>query len=102
MKQTSTSIACTLNDSDMQNRLKIIHEKILSQVIDSVELEHGQQLSFLGGNALRADIETFIELEKQCCAFLNFDLSESKADNQLILRITGPGGTKEFLTEVLS
>lgn len=102
MTQGTTAIACTLKDSDMRNRLKMVHEKLLPHVIARAKLEHGQQLTFLGGHELRPKLEAFIEFEKRCCSFLDFELSESSEANRLILQITGPEDTKGFLAEGLT
>ena len=102
MVDTNSHIACTLTDSKMRSRMKMVHEKLLIHVVDRVEFDNGQRLSFLNKPDLRTELEAFIKFENQCCSFLEFKLWESKEGNQLVLDITGPEGAKAFIAEALS
>jgi hypothetical protein len=39
--------------------------------------------------------------ERECCPFLAFELVAKPNQGPLIVRVTGPAGTKEFLRTIL-
>ncbi len=39
----------------------------------------------------------FIQLERQCCPFLRFQLTVEPGGGPIWLELTGPPGTREFL-----
>ena len=41
-------------------------------------------------------VAELIAAERQCCPFLTFDVAAQPIAGPLILRVTGPSGTKEF------
>lgn len=102
MAQTNPDIACTLNNNDMRSRIKIIRQTLLPHVTNRVELSNGQQLSFFNKSSLKTELETLIQLENQCCSFLDFKLSEGKNGDQLVLEVTGPKAAKILIEEVFS
>ena len=98
MVQTNSGVACLLTSSKMRERLSMIRKNISTHLLDKLELDDGYKLRFMPGAELREDIELLIELEAECCAFLNFDLSES--EDKLILLVTGPVSAKTLIAEV--
>lgn len=55
----------------------------------------------LEGNILEQLI-TIIELERNCCPFLNFELSLRAGEGTVSLALTGPEGTKEALKSLFN
>lgn len=94
-------IACTLTTEELATRKLDIRKTLLTQVQESNPLTSGQQLIFPNADDVRQNIAAFIAAEQQCCSFLNFELSELSGSNQLSLDITGPEGTKEFISKVM-
>jgi hypothetical protein len=43
-----------------------------------------------------------IDLERQCCPFLRFELKVLPANGPIWLELTGPEGTRDFLRTVLN
>ncbi len=92
-------IACTLNKVALKKRKKQIRETLLSQTTEIKELEDGYQLVFLKQDTIKDNILLFIEAEKKCCSFFNFELDDLTDAQQLTLNITGPEGVKTFITQ---
>ena len=90
-------IACTLTARELQERRETILRKVRHAVLDVRELEDGYAYSFpLDGEWLR-ELAAMIDLERQCCPFLSFRLTVEESKRLLLLEMTGPEGTKDFL-----
>jgi len=100
MVQNNSQLACTLTNSEKRERLSLIRKKLSTHLLDKLELDAGYAFHFSSSLELRADIELLVELEKQCCAFLDFDLSER--DDRFVLSVTGPVSAKTMLAEVFA
>jgi len=48
------------------------------------------------------EIVSVIEAERECCRFLKFGLTLEPDGGPLLLEVTGPEGTQEFLLSLLS
>lgn len=62
--------------------------EIVPQVLSVASFTNGLRLEFASSDELRNLVEEFISLEKGCCSFLTFSLSEPLKD--LVLLIQGP------------
>jgi hypothetical protein len=88
-------IACTLTSAELQERRRTVLEKVRSAVIETVELKNGYAFSIPVD--WFAEVARLIELERQCCPFLNFNLNVAAGAGLIRLELTGPEGTKQFL-----
>jgi hypothetical protein len=43
------------------------------------------------------DVARFVANERKCCPFLTFELTVAPPDGAVVLRLTGPEGTRAFL-----
>jgi hypothetical protein len=48
------------------------------------------------------DVARFVRNERRCCPFLSFDLTLPAGRDTLVLALTGPDGTRDFLNMELS
>ncbi len=99
MNQISTNISCTLKANEFQDRLKMIREKVIPCASNIEELKNGYRLSFSSTPKLRLKIEQFVNLEKHCCGFLNFDLLKENRDDQFLLEVTGSQEAKAYIQQ---
>ena len=65
------------------------------------DLDSGYALRFAPEDAVLPDLATLIELERQCCPFLRFELKVLPASGPIWLELSGPEGTREFLRTIL-
>ena len=91
-------IACTLQPGDYRERLAWIatlaREGLLGTSRDDLRLELRYAPNV--GNRVRE----MVDKEQQCCAFLNFDVSET--DEGVRLTITAPERAREVADEIFA
>jgi hypothetical protein len=75
-------------------------QRVRAAALEVKELNDGFAYRFPIGESLLADLSSLIQLEHQCCPFLKIALIVEAGDGPIWLELTGPSGTKEFLTSV--
>jgi hypothetical protein len=90
-------IACSLTSPELQERRRLVLEKIRRGVLEIKELEDGYTYSFPSHGDWLKELAAMIELERQCCPFLKFQLIINPDNAPVWLELTGPDGTKDFL-----
>ena len=93
----SLPIACSLTNSDLQQRRRGVLHAVLSAVVEVKELEDGYAYSFPPQGERLTELAQLVDLERQCCPFLRFCLTVEPDNGPIWLEMTGPEGTKEFL-----
>ena len=93
----SLPIACSLTDSELQERRRGVLEKVRSAVVEVRELEDGYTYSFPSGGERLSELAQLVDLERQCCPFIRFCVTVESDNGPIWLEMTGPEGTKEFL-----
>ena len=61
------------------------------------ELPNGYEFSFPSDPKTFAMIAEWVEQERRCCPFFDFDLRVGRGGGAVSLRVTGRPGTKEFM-----
>jgi hypothetical protein len=90
-------IACTLSDSELQERRRTILQRLRSAVEEVRELTDGYAYRFPTGGEWLAELANLINVERQCCPFLRFHVVVEPSGGPTWLELTGPEGTKDFL-----
>ena len=99
---TDLPIACNLTSAELQERRRTVLQKFRDAVIEVIELENGYAYSLPAGPDRLEELTTMIELERQCCPFLQFRLSLPTNNAPVWLELSGPEGTKEFLASTFN
>jgi hypothetical protein len=94
-------VACSLSAPELREREQTVLAKVRSQAREVRELDSGYALRFAPEDAVLSDLATLIELERQCCPFLRFELKVLPANGPIWLELTGPEGTRDFLRTIL-
>jgi hypothetical protein len=94
-------VACALSTPELREREQTVLAKIRARVEEVQDLDSGYALRFAPESALLADLATLIDLERQCCPFLRFELQVLPASGPIWLQLTGSEGTRDFLRTVL-
>jgi hypothetical protein len=94
-------VACALSTPELREREQAVLAKIGAQVQEVRDLDSGYALRFAPESATLADLAILIDLERQCCPFLRFELAVLPANGPIWLELTGPEGTREFLRSIL-
>ena len=58
-------------------------------------------MRFAAGQDVLADIAKVVNIERQCCRFLTFQLTIEPDGGPVWLEFTGPPGTRDFLAGML-
>jgi hypothetical protein len=101
MDSVSLPVACSLMDSELQERRRNALQKVRSTVTEVKEIDRGFIYRFSSGTLI-SELAGLVELEHQCCPFLKFHITVEPGDGPVWLEMTGPPGTKEFLAEVFN
>ena len=92
----TTELACSLNEEEHPDRRKFVRQSLIPKILQTEKIASGLQLIFENTESLRSDVELFVELESQCCGFLNFEIT-SRSEG-LVLTIEGPPEASELLS----
>jgi hypothetical protein len=90
-------IACTLTPDQLRQGRDALLPGIMARAERLDRLADGVRCHFIAVGGLIPAIATMIEAERQCCRFLRFTLTAESGEGTLILDVTGPPGTVDFL-----
>lgn len=96
MNQSET-IACTLPIADLQKRKEVEIKDLVEGAISVTELENGYAIQFQSSETWYKSLTNLIAQERQCCAFLHFELIVPPNHGPISLRILGSAEVKEFV-----
>lgn len=89
-------IACSLTAAELERRRALV-EALSSSISATEPIDDGYRLTFEGADDILTDIVNLIRLERKCCPFLRFQLTAAPHEGELVLTLTGPAGTRQFL-----
>jgi hypothetical protein len=94
-------IACCLTSAVLREREATLLAQFSSAVLATEELQDGYAFHLPGDGKWISIIAKIIVAERECCPFLTFELVAQPSMGPIIVRVTGPAGTKDFLKTVL-
>ncbi|HET6668765.1 MAG TPA: hypothetical protein VFH15_00905 [Pyrinomonadaceae bacterium] len=97
MKAENLPVACSLTDSELQQRRKEVLQQTKAAMTGMKETESGFVYQFSSASEKITALANLIALEHQCCPFLTFRLTVEPGEAPVSLELSGPPGTKEFL-----
>lgn len=83
-----TPIACSLTSTQLADRRRTVLDSIRKDMRSIARLPAGYAYDFPMTSEMLKRVNHLVELERQCCAFLTFTITES--DTSIRLEITGP------------
>ena len=101
MKHGDMPIACGLTSAELRERETTVLAQFRSAVIETEELPDGYVFRVPGDRKWVAIVAEMIVAERECCPFLTFEFVAQPGMGPVIVRVTGPAGTKDFLKTVL-
>lgn len=90
-------IACSLGGPALGRRQSELRASILAEAQAVERIPDGYRWRFAHTSNLFARLGLLIDAERDCCRFLRFALSGDQDQGRVVLEITGPNGTVEFL-----
>jgi len=94
-------VACTLSPHALAIRREGLLSDLLGRADEHEELPDGHRLRFLSTRNTLSLIATTVEAERECCRFLRFQIVVEPDGGPILLELTGPTGTREFVSALL-
>ena len=91
-------VACTLGPAALKARREGLLVHLLRRVEEREELPTGHRLRFAPAADALAAIARTVEAERHCCRFLRFQITVEPDGGPILLELTGPPGTREFVS----
>ena len=92
-------IACSLVPGDLNARRAELLPGLIARASAREVLASGYRLVFAADSETLNLIARVIDAERQCCRFLEFQLTVEPSGGPFTLDVTGPKGTREFLDQ---
>ena len=94
---TNLPIVCTLDRAALKARREGLLAHLAGRADDRREIDEGYRLQFTGSSNTLELIARTVAAERHCCRFLRFQISVEPGEGAMILDVTGPPGSREFL-----
>ena len=94
-------VACTLSPDALKIRREGLLSNLFSRANEREELPDGHRLGFASAPDMLTMIASTVEAERECCRFLRFQIVVEPNGGPIWLELTGPCGTREFVSGLL-
>jgi hypothetical protein len=94
-------IACTLNREELAARKSGLLAEIAALSLKQTRAPTVYRLEFEATSDVLTRIVAMLDAERQCCRFLRFRLTVEPNLGPIVLELSGPPGTEEFLASLL-
>jgi hypothetical protein len=91
-------IACSLAGGEQVQRGEAVSDLLTKSRLVG-ELEDGYGFAFPGDADWAMRLVEFVVAERSCCPFFRFELDFQPGGGEIQLRVRGPEGTKQFISE---
>jgi hypothetical protein len=90
-------IACSLDGPALGRRQAELRASVLAEAESAERLADGYRWRFRHTPDLFARLGPIIDGERHCCRFLRFTIAADQDRGSVIMEVTGPAGTADFL-----
>jgi hypothetical protein len=94
-------IACSLTSAELREREATLLTQFRAAIVKTEELQDGYAFHIPGDGERIRQVAELIVAERECCPFLVFEVSALPNMGPVTVRVSGPAGTKEFLSSLL-
>ncbi len=94
-------IACTLTPEALRTRREGLLMDLVRRAERRADLVDGLRLEFAPSSETIGLIARAVEAERHCCRFLRFGITVEPDGGPVFLELTGPAGTREFVSALL-
>jgi hypothetical protein len=98
---TDLPVACTLTPDALEARRAGLLSDLLRRADGREDTPDGLRLRFVPTDDTLTTIARAVEAERHCCRFLRFEITIEPDGGPVFLELTGPPGTREFVTALL-
>ena len=99
MTNTNLPIACTLTEIELRQRRQTIIEIFRKMEITVTELSDGYAYNFAATSEALTQIAQLVDMERQCCPFLKFNIVVEAGKAPMRLEVTGPEQAKKAIEQ---
>lgn len=92
-------ITCELSEAGQRSRREELSSNLFAGCEAVHELGDGYELVFPGSGEWIERLARFVTAERQCCRFFEFEILFAPDLGPVSLKMRGPEGTKDFLSE---
>ena len=94
-------ITCTLGPAALKARKEGLLADLVRRARERHEIEDGHRLVFAAADDIVQSIARTVDVERQCCRFVQFRLTVAPDEGPIALELTGPPGTREFMAALM-
>lgn len=94
-------IACTLSPDALAARREGLLADLLRRSEGHELTRDGLRIRFAADGETLATIARAIDAERRCCPFLRFVVTVAPDSGPVVLELSGPAGTREFVATLL-
>ena len=91
-------IACSLAGGEQERRIEDAGSLLREGRLVG-ELEDGYEFAFPGDAGWAMRLVELVVAERSCCPFFRFELDFRPGGGEILLRVRGPEGTRQFISE---
>jgi len=95
-------VACTLGPAALRARREALLADLVRRADRREDLADGHRLGFGASDEILNLIARAINAERHCCRFLRFRLIVEPDEGPILLELTGPEGTRDFLSALFT
>lgn len=95
-------IACTLRPEELRQRRADLLPGLCARATAHETVDSGMRFTFEPTSETLAELVRVIDVERQCCRFLRFELAIERDLGPITLTVTGTAGTADFLAGLLN
>jgi hypothetical protein len=94
-------IVCSLSPDALRARRDGLLSALVRRAEARDELREGLRLRFAPTDETLSIIARAVDAERHCCRFLRFEIVVQPDGGPIVLELTGPPGTREFVAALL-
>jgi hypothetical protein len=95
-------VACTLGPDALAARREGLLARVVALAEGQDPIEDGWRLRFPASNEALTLIFQMVQAERKCCRFLRFAVAVEPAGGPVVVELTGPPGTRDFLSSLFA
>lgn len=99
-KMNTVPVACSLSSEELRQRRDGVLAKLAQAIQSTQERKEGYLYQFAPTEEILELLFHTVNLERQCCPFLRFQVTLEPGGGPIWLELTGPEGTQDFISSL--
>jgi hypothetical protein len=94
-------VVCTLTPAALNVRREGLLKALVARAEQRQDIRDGLRFQFVPADETLSAIARVVDAERQCCRFLRFHITVEPDGGPILLDLSGPPGTREFVSALL-